>query len=770
MSGGLGPQLPLGTLAASINAENWTANVTVGSFKTGGTLTLNPTTTPTLTFNVASAGFDTSGNPTTFNRTVVGTIAKRQTWPNETLRVESARGGGATLTIALSDVILASDTVTMTTLSGMLVDNGPGGGGSSSLAVTNQAVTNLSTYTGAPPICAWVTPQCQRATGTFTVELAVASRFGTQGKMVNAVKFIATGQTSGHSNTVVTSSMTASTFATKTGNKVPVYAAAIPLTGFTQNEIVVVDAIIYPFFGPTLQISTAGSAFPSANLCPLRFVCDAAGTYSGATAHVATTGNDSTGTVNNASLPFATIGAALTAIQAFHNANKGRNNIDGGTVALANGTYGSFGPTSPASLTWGQTCWCQITLDTGATKGSVIYNASDTSNQTLPINGGLFFQNVTLHSQGSATFAFRGDNTSPGPDMMWFDNVDLIGDNTTVASFYTCGLIAFSNCLIQQMKTTLLCFSDTLQAATPVVACDIDTCGDQQHSVYAAFGNKYHGLYVTNNQVCVPVAPVAAGTVNAPIQNQSFMMSNQVFGMVGATQTIQAWQVGGQTSVGFEATMGVAFVQNVIERIDNPEVSPAVWMQGDDDGMQCLNAVLAYNTITGARINEMYLDYNAVNVLKRGVRRFNALANRNIKRDTFVSPTGGANGARVNNWDFSFSVGSFGSANQFGGVNGNAPGPDTWLGEYTATDLNNTGGFTGAGSFTNGNPYLYTTNAGSAAYGGTGVGGGNYLPSANTSVLKGLALSGKGMLPIDITGAARRNDGTGYAGAYEGPL
>jgi len=345
--------------------------------------------------------------------------------------------------------------------------------------------------------------------------------------------------------------------------------------------------------------------------------------------------------------------------------------------------------------------------------------------------------------------------------MMWFDNVDLIGDNTTVASFYQCGFLTFSNCLIQQMHTTLLPFSDTFQAACLVVSCDIDTCGDQAHNVYTSLGNHYHGVN-GSGQVTVPSAPPAAGLTSVPIPNQAFTMSCQVYGMVGPTATVQAWQVGGQTSVGFEATMGVAFIQNVIERIDNPEVAPAVWLSGDDDGIQNLNSVVAYNTVAGARINAMYLDYNAVDVLKRGIQRFNAWANYNVKRDTFDSPTGGFNSARVNNWDWSFFVGSTGNANMLGSINvaPPVPGPDWWGGEYYAVMANNQG-------FSN--PYQYTNSAESVAYGGTGLGNGNYQPNSNTSVLKGLALSGMGMLPRDITGAARRNDGTGYAGAYEGP-
>src|SRR5215469_11193228 len=100
-----------GTLTAVINAENWTADVSFAAFKAGGSLTLNPITTPTLTFNVASPGFDSSGNPATFNRTVVGTIAKRQPWPNQTDRVETANSAGTTITIALSDQILSTDVV-----------------------------------------------------------------------------------------------------------------------------------------------------------------------------------------------------------------------------------------------------------------------------------------------------------------------------------------------------------------------------------------------------------------------------------------------------------------------------------------------------------------------------------------------------------------------------------------------------------------------------------------------------------------------------------
>lgn len=740
--------LTLGQVAAAIRSDGWSANLTFGKFKTGGALTLAPDSTPTVTFTVKSAGFDSGGNATTITRTIIGTVAVRQPFPTETARQESIVGGDDVLAVALSDFVYAGDTVTLTAAFGVVVDNGSGGGGTSSAPATAVAVANQSTATAPKPIAAWAIPQMQRVTADFIVELAVAHRHGQAGKMVNAVTFTATGQTSGAQYSATVSAMTASAQASRTGLKVPVFSGTIVLAGFTQNEVVLVDAIVCPFVGPKLQASVDGAAWPTPNFAQLRFICDKGGTYSGATAWVDPVGgNDTTGTVNNSANKYLSLGKALTAIQAFHNANRGRNNIDGGTVLVEAGTLASFGPTDPSTLTFAGQAWCTVKADTGHSKSDITYNMSDTTNVFIPqggVGGGINWQNLKFSSTASNTFGFRGNNTS---QQTWFDNCDLIGDGTTVAPFYQNGYLAYTNSLIQHMggAVTLAPFGNNVQAAYLVAGCDCDNLGGCIW--YTALGNLYH-----NGGTFSEVVTSALSLM--PVPNQVMIVGTKTVGLSG--NTVHPWY-----QCGFQATAGVAFVQNIVEITTASEVGAAVQISADADVDPCPHAVVAYNTIVGARMNYLYNELGSTAIAKAGVSCANILANFNIKRDTFVAVSGNAN--RIGNWSFSHHVGGFGDTNQTGSFSGSAPSGDSWEGEYLGLGslaVNNVG---------TSNPYKFTTDAASVAYGGSGAGNGNYLPSVNTSKAKGLVPAGRAMLPIDIAGTARPNDGTGYAGAFEGP-
>jgi hypothetical protein len=132
-------------------------------------------------------------------------------------------------------------------------------------------------------------------------------------------------------------------------------------------------------------------------------------------AWVSTTGNDSTGAVNNQSQPYRTIGPAVTAIQA---ANGGK--ADGGIVYLNNGTYGLGNATTNTTNEW-----LTIARASGATKSEVIINAAGTvrSTRLLKLDG------VTLKSDGVYDYVI----VSEAPVTAWINDCDLHGSGRWVS-------------------------------------------------------------------------------------------------------------------------------------------------------------------------------------------------------------------------------------------------------------------------------------------------------------------------------------------------
>jgi hypothetical protein len=116
---------------------------------------------------------------------------------------------------------------------------------------------------------------------------------------------------------------------------------------------------------------------------------------------------------------------------------------------------------------------------------------------------------------------------------------------------------------------------------------------------------------------------------------------------------------------------------------------------------------------------------------------------------------------RVKNWRARFDVGAIGNVTGPNTLDGsNAPSYVAWIGDFFGLPGNTTTVGYNQSTFT------FTAANQNSSAGGNNTGFGNYKPS-NTTGLTSRVPTGFAGFPGDIHGDARKNDGTGCAGAYE---
>ena len=214
---------------------------------------------------------------------------------------------------------------------------------------------------------------------------------------IDRVAFTVTGQGYTGQNPLQATAMTYNA-------RTDVYEYWVPLDGsdFATNGPFTVQAVVYGKDGGSRSLET------------LPLVVNATGSLAQPKAWVSPTGNDATGAVNNRSLPFLTVGGAISKIQA---ANGGRS--DGAIISLFSGTYNLGSGTVSTTDEW-----LTITRDSGATKDNTIITASGTvrSTKLLKVDG------VTVKSQGSAKYIFE----TGAPTNLWLGNGTIAGSGQWV--------------------------------------------------------------------------------------------------------------------------------------------------------------------------------------------------------------------------------------------------------------------------------------------------------------------------------------------------
>jgi hypothetical protein len=204
------------------------------------------------------------------------------------------------------------------------------------------------------------------------------------------------------------------------------YWTGIAADSFSSDGLITVDATVYGNDGGTRTLET------------LTFTVNPNGTLPRPQAWVdADVGSDTTGTVNDESRAYATIGRAIQGIRLWRRAQGYGDNADGGIVLLKPGTDSN--PAIHLSATgeiWSEIPvaneWVTVTAAPGGTRANTILRAG--ANPFFDIRL-MAFKGITLTREGSGGFVYGP--LSQGPSMsVWVHDCSAIGlDLWTWASY-----------------------------------------------------------------------------------------------------------------------------------------------------------------------------------------------------------------------------------------------------------------------------------------------------------------------------------------------
>lgn len=604
-------------LSVSINSDGWTATIKVEGLSTGGSYDFGYgakylPADANIVFSLTSQGY-TDGVLTTKSRTVYGTMdintgAQRLPYPNQTSPNETINGSDVDIIIPLSEYIFTADTaVTVSIGAGWYTESS-----TPNNSCTDLSVTNNSTETYPKPIGNWALPGAKLVTGNFDLEFTAFHHFG-----VDCVKFDVTDGTNEVNYTV--SDMAVS--ARDDYNAVLVYGQTVNVSTL-DDGILTAKAVVYPNIGNAsyiLDTDDAVNMWPTPLYTNQTYRLDTAGVH-GFTVVDPISGNDSTGTVYStqsaaeAGDAFLTVGAALTAVQTYHNANAGHNDAGGGTILLEEGTS-TFSSTNGGTLTE----WVTITKTSTASRANVITGAS-------VANGGcptyVRFYDVTY----GAGYYF----TMLGTKSQWVDTCTLANTGTlfmyrTPASAVTwCdGIVSRGFVMFSTYQTEFQCIrGNSFDARVP-------------SDGYTVLGNRNVDL------------GERAGTNNA-LQNNLLYAFNTLQNTGTTTQVAYALNYDQENA---------AFIQNLIVRYGS-QTEPVFSISADGTTTTTRNILLWHNTIAGARNNIAYNDIATGGPYTQDLwsNRNNIFSNFNNKDDTF-----NANADATGGWPVGYAVGSTGN-------------------------------------------------------------------------------------------------------------
>lgn len=217
---------------------------------------------------------------------------------------------------------------------------------------------------------------------------------------INRIEFTISGQGYSGRNPKVSTGMSYNPRTQVWEYWIPINAA-----DFSSNGVFHVNAVVYGNDGGTHELGD------------LPLVVNATGALARPEAWVdGTAGNNLTAEVGNSTLPFATVGAAVEAIQSVNGGSS-----DGAVIYLFEGSYVLGDGTAVTSDEW-----FTLTRAAGAVKDNTILvdGGSVQATQLLKISG------LTLESTGRHDFIFSG---ARNPDTLWIHNCRLNGAGQWVA-------------------------------------------------------------------------------------------------------------------------------------------------------------------------------------------------------------------------------------------------------------------------------------------------------------------------------------------------
>lgn len=621
--------------------DGWSLTVKYAGTSAGGTFTSGIETTkndptfssPRVIVTCISLGYDQSGAATTYVRNIFGNAQIRKAYPNATSMDEVVSGSDLIIRIALSDYIFDKDdnngSPTVTFLAGSYT-------GSNAGVLTLDNSGNTLAYPRV--IGNWSEPGYSKLGNNQTLRMVSFHGSGRSGAPVACVKFSSADAHSHTAQQTVTSCRIDRSF----GDQVPVveYIANLDSSVFTQDDVVTSNFISYPWIGDSASVldTTDGSATaaPTPKYGPLKFIGDKNSTYCQAIAVVNTaTGSDVTGAVSNVAAtakasPYATIGAAANAIRVsniagtYTTGGTSRSNKGGAIIYLDDnaGAAQNFAWTGATIVADGVAPSCHLIIDAypGVTKANVSI-ASRAGTGTYSLGLLLKIQNVTLTAQ-SASGVIDINNTA---SQVIADRCTFNMPTASQPFFYRINTVHVLRCTItewaQNMKelgTNNIAFGIVRgnafnQSGTVLVGKPYTFIGNKRQSTTSSFQT----IDFTTGQI-TPAADNLIVAFNSISTNNS----------VGTVMTIGA----------SAKTHGVAFVQNLIEIVNN--ANPAILIAADNSSPigPINNVLIWHNTIVGQRFNFGYNENGAAGGStdrSLWVVKNNIWDNDNIKLDTF---------------------------------------------------------------------------------------------------------------------------------------
>jgi hypothetical protein len=676
-----------------------------------------PSLNPLTTFSVSRAGFDDSGNATTISETLTVTQRTRQVFPNE--------ASLTALTVALSDYILSTDTV--------------------------SGATNNSTETMPKPICNWAMLDRQLIGNSLTLEVTGNHWSARSGRPFRCVVFTATDGTN-----TVTATATTMTVSGHTGDKnaVLVYQATLDTTTLATG-LITCNAKVYPWIGTLATGSVADSSSSSVarEFSPRYFYKDTTRFATPSLAYVASTGLDATGVVSTNAVvakaaPFLTVQGAINGLVT------AVTNVDGCRIRIVDGV--NLG--ANASTARNQLCAAVIVeRDPLVSKAAAILTQAATWRARLGVGtligglteGAVLFRDLTFVRGGA--FTLQGEAATQ-LRVMIADDVDFDNNSQTVT------MLSNSHLLFDGCTMTNATAAGVLSAATNEI-------------------RIVRGLSVSRSGASTEGWLVLGSTITAPgvlnygtrSESGSIVQFNRFPSYASTTQAV--WAFGNSTTVSTPVSQG-SFSQNLIEAIHTTTSNPGI-RASPDSGLQNLTHVLIDNNTIAAghfqvgRMNLFYDETALTNRTHKFCRLKNTVAGGfYIKEDVFLGVNG--NGTpnpvdapnHIGNWHALYGVGAKNLVtllvNTGANIVGANEGPEyPGLGSTIATSQ--TVQVPATAAWTN---WQATTTSGASAV--AGAGGGTYTLPGGSPLLNRVAAADE-VFPFDLDGTARTR---GSVGAY----
>lgn len=548
----------------------------------------------------------------------------------------------------------------------------------------------------------------------------------------------------------------------------PVYVYSVTFASATIDNlnqgVCTVKAVAYPNIGvATLDTSAGADGVAIAanvvtpNLKNLQFLNDKntvyppryawVGTSAGASPAVQTTATDPGSTKYYGSLK-----SAADALKTYYNSNFSHNDAFGGIIYIKAQTLsGTGGNVSDDAGSDGAT-YLAISAEPGHGPSDTILDAGASGNRDVGYT--TLVQNLKIKDNATNSIILAGPDdasTSARQAHVVFQYCWLLATQS-FAAIYQIGWREYYNCLIDQAAgdaNLINAFSTTGVASNIFGSTVIGSGAANQYWLYNAMGNVFSNCMVS---------AVSDASANYITPSSSVFAFNKTLNLSAQRNLDFTGSYVGRNNA--------AFIQCVVEMTGTTNTNPAMSISADNDTAVCMNVLRQYMTIAGNRTNILYNDTGSAAITKTGCDLFNIEYQINKKADYFL---GTQNGNRQGNWPYRHGVGCIGNvataATGNDGGTSTAPSYGSWLGDYFGLTGSGTQGYNQT-SFTYQSANQNNSCNANGATAGANTGFGYYKLNTTTGCTSRVPAGFAG-LPYDIEGNARKNDGSGSAGAYE---